>query len=67
MRKTKDIKRKKELAGMEYKKGNRKEAYEMWASAKKEMDELRGRNKPAEEAKSAEEAKPAETPAQPAS
>lgn len=60
MRKTKDIKRKKELAGIEYKKGNRKEAYEMWASAKKEMDELRRPAKPAEETK------PAEAPAEPA-
>ena len=47
MRKTKDIKRKKINAGIEYKKGNRKDAYKMWAEAKKEMDELRGRNKPA--------------------
>jgi len=46
MRKTKDIKRKRINAGIEYKKGNRKDAYKMWAEAKKEMDELRGRNKP---------------------
>ncbi len=58
MRKTKEIKRKKIDAGIEYKKGNRKEAYKMWSEAKKEMDELRGRNKPAEQAP-AEEA-PAE-------
>jgi hypothetical protein len=63
MRKTKDTKRKKELAGIEYKKGNRKEAYTMWAAAKKEMDELRGRNKPVEEAKPAEGAAAPETPA----
>ena len=46
MRKTKDIKRKKREAGIEYKKGNRKDAYKMWAEAKKELDELRGRNQP---------------------
>lgn len=46
MRKTKEIKRKKELAAAEYKKGNRKEAYKMWNDAKKELDTLRGRNKP---------------------
>ncbi len=46
MRKTKEIKRKKINAGLEYKKGNRKDAYKMWAEAKKEIDELRGRNKP---------------------
>ncbi|MCG8406507.1 MAG: hypothetical protein MI923_15020 [Phycisphaerales bacterium] len=50
MRKTKDIKRKKKEAGIEYKKGNRKDAYKLWGEAKKELDELRGRNKPAEEA-----------------
>lgn len=48
MRKTKDIKRKRKLAGIEYRRGNRADAYKMWAEAKKEMDELRGRNKPAE-------------------
>ncbi|MBX3394634.1 MAG: hypothetical protein KF841_04650 [Phycisphaerae bacterium] len=46
MRKSKDIKRKRKLAGQEYRRGNRPEAYKMWAEAKKEMDELRGRNKP---------------------
>lgn len=56
MRKTKDIKRKKINAGIEYKKGNRKDAYKMWAEAKKEMDELRGRNKPVEQEKPAEAA-----------
>ncbi|MFQ5502598.1 MAG: hypothetical protein ACE5EQ_09920 [Phycisphaerae bacterium] len=50
MRKSKDIKIKRKQAGLEYKKGNRKDAYKMWAEAKKEMDELRGRNKPVEEA-----------------
>ncbi|HPF39948.1 MAG TPA: hypothetical protein P5081_12130 [Phycisphaerae bacterium] len=47
MRKTKDIKRKRKEAGLAYRRGQRKEAYEMWASAKKELDDLRGRNKPA--------------------
>ncbi|HWL94470.1 MAG TPA: hypothetical protein VNT79_13175 [Phycisphaerae bacterium] len=47
MRKTKDIKRKRKLAGQEYRRGNRKEAYKMWAEAKTEIDTLRGRNKPA--------------------
>lgn len=55
MRKTKEIKRKKELAGIEYKRGNRKEAYKIWQEAKAELDTLKGRNKPA--------AAPAETPA----
>jgi len=48
MRKTKEIKAKRRAAGFEYRKGNRKEAYKMWDEAKKEFDELRGRNKPAE-------------------
>ncbi len=48
------------LAGVEYKRGNRKEAYEMWAEAKKELDDLRGRNKPAPEAQP--EAQKEETP-----
>lgn len=56
MRKSKDIKRKKKEAGIEYKKGNRKDAYKMWAEAKKELDELRGRNKPAAEEAPAESA-----------
>ena len=47
MRKSKEIKRKKELAAIEYKKGNKKEAYKMYGEAKKELDELRGRGKPA--------------------
>jgi hypothetical protein len=46
MRKSKEIKGKRVLAGLEYKRGNRKEAYKMWAEANTEMDELRGRNKP---------------------
>lgn len=46
MRKTKEIKRKKELAAIEFRKGNKKEAYKMWADAKKEIDKLRGRNQP---------------------
>lgn len=45
MRKTKDIKRKRKLAAIEYRKGNKTEAYKMYAEAKKELDELRGRNK----------------------
>ncbi len=47
MRKSKDIKRKRKQAGLEFKKGNTAEAYKMWGEAKKELDELRGRNKPA--------------------
>lgn len=46
MRKSKDIKRKRKLAGQEYRRGNRNEAYKMWTEAKKELDDLRGRNKP---------------------
>lgn len=46
MRKSKEIKRKKREAGLEYRKGNRADAYKMWREAKKEMDELRGRNQP---------------------
>jgi hypothetical protein len=44
MRKSKEIKRKKELAAAEFRKGNKTEAYKMWAEAKKELDALRGRN-----------------------
>ncbi len=47
MRKSKEIKGKRVLAGLAYKRGDRTEAYKMWEEAKKEMDELRGRNKPA--------------------
>jgi Zn ribbon nucleic-acid-binding protein len=61
MRKTKDIKRKRLSAGAEYKKGHRKDAYKMWDEAKKEMDELKGRNKPAVEEHATA---PAEAPAQ---
>jgi len=57
MRKTKEIKRKRLSAGAEYRKGNRKDAYKMWDEAKKEMDELKGRNQPPVEA-------PAEAPAE---
>ena len=60
MRKTKEIKRKRELAAIEFKKGNKTEAYKMWADAKKELDALRGRNKPAQAAAApATEAAPA--------
>lgn len=55
MRKTKEIKRKRANAGLEYKKGNRSEAYKMWAEAKKELDDLRGRSKPAAAAEAAPE------------
>lgn len=55
MRKTKDIKRKRKLASIEFKKGNRTEAYKMWREAKSEIDALRGRNQPAKAAE-----KPAE-------
>ena len=47
MRKSKEIKRKRLEAGFEYKRGKRTEAYEMWREAKKELDELKPRNKPA--------------------
>lgn len=56
MRKTKDIKRKRKLAAIEYRKGNKTEAYKMYAEAKKEIDELRGRNKPAPAAAAAGQA-----------
>ena len=42
MRKSKDIKRKRKQAGLEFKKGNTAEAYKMWGEAKKELDELSG-------------------------
>ena len=41
MRKSKEIKRKRVNAGVEYKRGNRKDAYKMWTEAKKEIEELR--------------------------
>ncbi|MBK8268241.1 MAG: hypothetical protein IPK83_07995 [Planctomycetes bacterium] len=56
MRKSKDIKRKRKLAGLEYRRGNKTEAYKMWGEAKKELDTLRGRNKPAPAAKTEEAA-----------
>jgi hypothetical protein len=46
MRKSKEIKRKRMNAASEFRRGNRKEAYKLWSDAKKELDELRGRNKP---------------------
>ncbi len=63
MRKSKDIKIKRRTAGMEYKRGNRKDAYKLWSQAKTELDELKGRNKPVEEPKDA----PTETDAEPSS
>lgn len=59
MRKTKEIKRKRELAAIEFKKGNKTEAYKMWADAKKELDGLRGRKQPAAPAAPATETAPA--------
>jgi len=56
MRKTKDIKRKKELAGQAFKRGERTEAYKMWTEAKKELDELKAK-------KMKKKAPAAETPA----
>lgn len=47
MRKTKEIKGKRREAGIEYRKGNRTEAYKMWGEAQKELEELRARKKPA--------------------
>lgn len=47
MRKSKDIKRKRKEAGIEYHRGNRQNAYKMWAEAKKERDELRASAKAA--------------------
>ncbi len=43
MRKSKDIKRKRKLAGIEYRRGNKKDAYKMWGEAAKELHDLRGR------------------------
>ena len=64
MRKTKDIKRKKKLASIEFRKGNRTEAYKMYREAKQELDALRGRNQP-EKPKAAVPAEaPAEAPAE---
>jgi hypothetical protein len=60
MRKSKEIKRKRAHAGLEYKKGNKSDAYKMWAEAKKELDDLRGRAKPAAGAAGAATPAPAE-------
>lgn len=60
MRKTKEIKRKKELAAIEFKKGNRSEAYKMWREAKVELDKLRGRDEAAKKAAPAAEAEATE-------
>lgn len=54
MRKSKDIKRKKKLAGIEYRRGNKTEAYKMWTEAAKELKDLRGRAQTAAAAASAE-------------
>lgn len=45
MRKSKDIKRKREQAGLAFKRGERTEAYKMWAEAKKELNELQAKRK----------------------
>lgn len=45
MRKSKDIKRKREQAGQAFKRGERTEAYKMWAEAKKELNELQAKRK----------------------
>ena len=45
MRKSKDIKRKREQAGQAFKRGERTEAYKMWAEAKKELTELQAKRK----------------------
>jgi len=47
MRKSKEIKRKRREAAIEYRKGNSAEAYKMWTQAKKEMQQLRAPAKPA--------------------
>ena len=60
MRKSKEIKRKREHAGIEYKKGNRSDAYKMWGEAKKELEELRGGTKPAAPAEETPPAAPAQ-------
>ena len=63
MRKSKEIKRKRELAAIEYRKGNKAEAYKGWTEAKKELDELRGRGKkPEAAAPAAQGAAPAAEP-----
>jgi len=51
MRKSKDIKRKREQAGQAFKRGERTEAYKMWAEAKKELTELQAKRRKQPEAK----------------
>jgi|CXWL01.1.fsa_nt_gi hypothetical protein len=63
MRKSKEIKRKRINAAIEFRKGNKKEAYKMWADAKKEMDTLRGRDKKPAEAAAVAPADAAAAPA----
>jgi hypothetical protein len=48
MRKSKEIKRKRREAAIEYRKGNTADAYQKWREAKKEMQGLRAPAKPAE-------------------
>jgi hypothetical protein len=50
MRKSKEIKRKRIQAGLDFKRGNRAEAYKVWAEAAKERKALQnaGTEKPAE-------------------
>lgn len=55
-RPSKTVRRQKVDAGIEYKKGNRKEAYEMWAKAAKIRRELQVKKK---------KHQPAEVPAEP--
>ncbi len=43
MRKSKEIKRKRMNAATEFRRGNRTEAYKLWAEAKKDRDALRGK------------------------
>jgi len=52
MRKSKDIKRKREQAGQAFKRGERTEAYKMWTEAKKELMELQAKRKKQPEAAS---------------
>ena len=52
MRKSKDIKRKREQAGQAFKRGERAEAYKMWTEAKKELMELQAKRKKQPEAAS---------------
>lgn len=47
MRKSKDIKRKRREAGLAYRRGQRKEAYDLWREATNDLRTLRGRNEPA--------------------